>query len=129
MTLRAFKHHGLVTPIVWVKDGAEALDYLFRRGDYADRPHEHKLKLLLIDLKMPKVDGIEVLRQVKSNPATAGLPVVMLTSSAEESDIVASYNLGVNSYIVKPVDFNHFIDEVYKVGFYWAILNKTPNSG
>jgi two-component system, response regulator len=127
MTMRALQRKHLANRLVWVKDGAEALDFLFRRGAYAQRP-EGLPKLLLLDLKMPKVDGIEVLREVKSNEATRTLPVVMLTSSAEERDIVASYSLGVNSYIVKPVDFVKFVEEVAKAGCYWVLVNRLPNA-
>ena len=127
MTIRALRRNNLANHLVWVKDGAEALDFIFRRGAYAQRP-EGAPKLVLLDLKMPKVDGIEVLRQVKSNEATRTIPVVMLTSSAEERDIVASYSLGVNSYIVKPVDFASFVDEVAKAGCYWVLVNRLPGS-
>ena len=127
MTIRALRRNNLANHLVWVKDGAEALDFIFRRGAYAQRP-EGAPKLVLLDLKMPKVDGIEVLRQVKSNEATRTIPVVMLTSSAEERDIIASYSLGVNSYIVKPVDFASFVDEVAKAGCYWVLVNRLPGS-
>lgn len=127
MTMRALRRNNLANHLVWVKDGAEALDFIFRRGAYAQRP-EGAPKLVLLDLKMPKVDGIEVLRQVKSNEATRTIPVVMLTSSAEERDIVASYSLGVNSYIVKPVDFASFVDEVAKAGCYWVLVNRLPGT-
>jgi len=127
MTIRALWRNNLANHLVWVKDGAEALDFIFRRGAYAQRP-EGAPKLVPLDLKMPKVDGIEVLRQVKSNEATRTIPVVMLTSSAEERDIVASYSLGVNSYIVKPVDFASFVDEVAKAGCYWVLVNRLPGS-
>ena len=127
MTMRALQRNNLANHLVWVKDGAEALDFIFRRGAYAQRP-EGAPKLVLLDLKMPKVDGIEVLRQVKSNEQTRTIPVVMLTSSAEERDIVASYSLGVNSYIVKPVDFASFVDEVAKAGCYWVLVNRLPGS-
>ncbi|MGH8314295.1 MAG: response regulator [Steroidobacterales bacterium] len=127
MTMRALRRNNLANRLVWVKDGAEALDFIFRRGEYASRP-EGAPKLVLLDLKMPKVDGIEVLRQVKSNEATRTIPVVMLTSSAEERDIVASYSLGVNSYIVKPVDFANFVDEVAKAGCYWVLVNRLPGT-
>ncbi|MCW5627073.1 MAG: response regulator, partial [Burkholderiales bacterium] len=103
MTLRALKRNKVANSIVWVRDGAEALDFLFRRGAFADR-HEARPKLVLLDLKMPKVDGLEVLRQLKQDEALRSIPVVMLTSSAEERDIVESYGLGVNSYLVKPVN-------------------------
>ncbi len=127
MTMRALRRHNLANHLVWVKDGAEALDFIFRRGAYAQRP-EGAPKLVLLDLKMPKVDGIEVLRQVKSNEETKTIPVVMLTSSAEERDIVASYSLGANSYIVKPVDFASFVDEVAKAGCYWVLVNRLPGT-
>jgi two-component system response regulator len=127
MTIRALRRNNLANRLVWVKDGAEALDFIFRRGTYASRPAGAP-KLVLLDLKMPKVDGIEVLRQVKSNEETKTIPVVMLTSSAEERDIVASYSLGVNSYIVKPVDFAKFVDEVVKAGCYWVLVNRLPGA-
>lgn len=127
MTMRALRRHNLANHLVWVKDGAEALDFIFRRGAYAQRP-EGAPKLVLLDLKMPKVDGIEVLRQIKSNEETKTIPVVMLTSSAEERDIVASYSLGANSYIVKPVDFASFVDEVAKAGCYWVLVNRLPGT-
>ena len=125
MTIRALRRKNLANNLVWVKDGAEALDFVFRRGAYASRPDESP-KLVLLDLKMPKVDGIEVLRQIKSNEGTKAMPVVMLTSSAEERDIVASYAFGVNSYVVKPVDFSNFVVEVAKAGCYWILVNRLP---
>lgn len=125
MTIRALKRKNLANRLVWVKDGAEALDFIFRRGAHASRSPTLP-KLLLLDLKMPKVDGIEVLRQVKSHEETRTMPVVILTSSAEERDVVASYSLGVNSYVVKPVDFAKFADEVAKAGCYWVLVNRVP---
>ncbi len=125
MTIRALSGKHLTSRLVRVKDGAEALDFIFRRGAYARRPAGLP-KLLLLDLKMPKVDGIEVLREVKSTEETRAMPVVMLTSSAEEKDIIASYSLGVNSYIVKPVDFVKFVEEVAKAGCYWMLVNRLP---
>ena len=125
MTIRALQGKNLTNRLVRVKDGAEALDFIFRRGAYSERPAGLP-KLLLLDLKMPKVDGIEVLREVKSAEETKLMPVVVLTSSAEERDIAASYMLGVNSYIVKPVDFVKFVDEVAKAGCYWVLLNRLP---
>ena len=125
MTIRALRRKNLANNLVWVKDGAEALDYIFRRGAYASRPNGTP-KLVLLDLKMPKVDGIEVLRQIKANEETRAMPVVMLTSSAEERDIVASYAFGVNSYVVKPVDFSSFVVEVAKTGCYWVLVNRLP---
>ena len=127
MTIRALRRNNLANHLVRVKDGAEALDFIFRRGAYASRPAGAP-KLVLLDLKMPKVDGIEVLRQVKSNEETKAIPVVMLTSSAEERDIIASYSLGVNSYVVKPVDFAKFVDEVAKAGCYWVLVNRLPGA-
>jgi CheY-like chemotaxis protein len=127
MTTRALRRQNLTNRLVWVKDGAEALDFIFRRGAYASRPVGLP-KLVLLDLKMPKVDGIEVLRQIKSNDETKTIPVVMLTSSAEERDIVASYSLGVNSYVVKPVDFSEFVEEVSKAGCYWLLVNRLPGA-
>jgi two-component system, response regulator len=123
MTIRALKTQGLANNVTWVKDGAEALDFLFRQGAYAGRLNRQP-KLVLLDLKMPKVDGIEVLRKVKQDKHTSHIPVVMLTSSAEESDLVRSYELGVNSYLVKPVEFDRFVEEVSKAGCYWAVMNR-----
>ena len=125
LTLRSLKKHNLANNVVWVKDGAEALDFMFRTGSYAGRANGHP-RLILLDLKLPKVDGIEVLRRLKSDPKTNTVPIAMLTSSAEERDIVESYKLGVNSYLVKPVDFAQFIQVVSQAGLYWAVLNKTP---
>ena len=124
LTLRAFKKQRLSNAVVWVKDGQEALDYLFREGPYAGRVNGHP-HLVLLDLKMPKVDGLEVLRRVKSSPKLKFIPVVMLTSSAEEVDIVRSYELGVNSYIVKPVEFDNFFETVMGLGMYWTLQNRT----
>ena len=125
MTVRALKKKALGNSITWVKDGAEALEYLFCRGRYADRRCTVP-KLVLLDIKMPKVDGVEVLRAIRADERLATTPVVMLTSSAEESDMVSSYKRGVNSYIVKPVDFDAFVEQVAKLGFYWVVMNRTP---
>jgi two-component system response regulator len=125
MTMRALKRKGLANHVTWVKDGQEALDFIFCTGAYETRTNGHP-KLILLDLKMPKVDGIEVLRRIKGDERTKTIPVVMLTSSAQESDIVRSYELGVNSYIVKPVKFDAFLEEVSKAGCYWAVMNKVP---
>ena len=127
MTIRVLRRKNLTNHLAWVKDGAEALDFIFRRGAYASRPAGAP-KLVLLDLKMPKVDGIEVLRQIKANEETKAIPVVMLTSSAEERDMVASYALGVNSYVVKPVEFASFVDEVAKAGCYWMLVNRLPTA-
>ena len=126
MTLRALRRNNLANRIHWVKDGEEALEYMFGTGAYAQRDPSALPRLVLLDIKMPKVDGIEVLRQVKARDETRTMPVVMLTSSAQERDIVASYSLGVNSYVVKPVEFGKFADEVAKAGCYWVLLNRVP---
>jgi two-component system response regulator len=126
MTLRALKRHHLTNGIEWFEDGATAIDYLLRRGSYASRSSGDP-RLILLDLKMPKLDGIDVLRVLKADAATRTIPVVMLTSSNEESDIVRSYDLGVNSYIVKPVEFTKFVEEVSKLGIYWIAMNKIPS--
>jgi len=125
MTMRALKKEGLANRVTWVKDGAEALDYVFRQGAYEGRTGG-ELKLVLLDLKMPKVDGIDVLRRLKHDARTAHIPVVMLTSSAEEIDMVRSYELGVNSYLVKPVEFERFVEQVSRAGCYWVIMNHLP---
>jgi CheY-like chemotaxis protein len=124
LTIRAFEKRNLGNEIIWVKDGEEALNYLFARSEYEDRAVENTPKVILLDLKMPKVGGMEVLEEIRSHPTTKYIPVVVLTSSNEEKDIVKSYELGVNSYIVKPVDFNKFTEAVSDVGYYWMLLNK-----
>ena len=125
LTMRALRSNNLANNVTWIKNGAEALDFVFCRGAYSSRKNDHP-KLILLDLKLPKVNGIEVLRQIKSDERTRAIPVVVLTSSAEERDIVESYRLGVNSYLVKPVDFEHFGETVAKAGFYWMLMNKAP---
>jgi CheY-like chemotaxis protein len=125
LTLKALSKHKLANEVFVVRDGAQALDYLLRRGAYAQRPVGHPA-VVLLDIKMPKVDGIEVLRQIKSHPQLRVVPVVMLTSSREEQDLVASYQLGVNAYVVKPVDFHDLVDAVGKVGLFWAAVNEPP---
>ncbi|MGB0134806.1 response regulator [Dokdonella sp.] len=125
MTLRTLKKRGIANNVEWVRDGAEALDYLFCTGSYADRKNGHP-KLVLLDLKMPKLDGHEVLEKMKSDPRTRTIPVVMMTSSREEGDLVASYQLGVNSFVVKPVQFDEFAETVAQVGMYWMIANQAP---
>ena len=126
LTLRALKKRNLANHLVWVKDGAEALEYIFGASTDAQLKVNHVPKVNLLDLKMPKVDGLEVLRRLKSNEQTKRIPVVVLTSSREEQDIVESYQLGVNSYIVKPVEFENFSEAVAQLGLYWLLLNQPP---
>ena len=128
LTLAALAEHNLANEVVTARDGAEALDYLHRRGAHAGR-EDNLPVVVLLDIKMPKVSGIEVLRQMKADPALKRVPVVMLTSSKEEPDLAACYDLGVNAYVVKPVDFTQFVDAVKQVGAFWAVLNETPPEG
>ncbi|MEA3202223.1 MAG: hypothetical protein QOE90_3651 [Thermoplasmata archaeon] len=121
LTLRAFKRNHIANEIVVMQDGAKAVDYLFGRGDEAPLP-----SLVLLDLKLPKVDGLDVLRRIRGAPSTRLLPVVVLTSSREEADVVRSYSLGANSYIQKPVDFAQFMEAVKQLGLYWLVLNESP---
>jgi len=125
LTLDALAQHNLANEVITLHDGAEALDYLFRRGPFADRTTTNPA-VVLLDLKMPKVDGIEVLRQLKSDPDLKTIPIVVMTSSREEQDLVASYQLGVNAYIVKPVEFPEFVKAVRVLGVFWAVLNEPP---
>jgi two-component system response regulator len=125
LALHALKKNNLTNQIQVVRDGAEALDFLFCTGAYQDRRElGRQPRLILLDLKLPKVDGLEVLRRLKSDEHTRSIPVVMMTSSREESDVVESYRLGVNSYIVKPVDFDQFTEAVRQLGLYWMLLNQ-----
>lgn len=124
LTLRSFRKHRIVNSIQVVRDGQEALEYLFATGRYASRRASDLPKVVLLDVKMPFVDGIEVLRRVREEPATHDLPVVMLTSSSRDRDAIECYDLGVNSYIVKPVDFEQFHEAARVIGFYWLLLNK-----
>ncbi len=126
LTLRALRKSNLANRVFHVKDGAEALDFIFATGAYTGRRVENGFKVILLDLKLPKVDGLEVLRRVKSDERTKTNPVVVLTSSKEERDVVESYKLGVNSYMVKPVDFDQFIQVVRELGMYWMVLNEPP---
>jgi two-component system response regulator len=126
LALRALRKNNLANNILVVTDGEEALDFVFARGAFSERKIENGPKVILLDLKLPKVDGLEVLRAIKSDPHTKIIPVVVLTSSKEESDIVESYRLGVNSYIVKPVDFGKFVAAVRDLGLYWLLLNQAP---
>jgi two-component system response regulator len=126
LALHALKKNNLANRIKVVRDGAEALDFLFGNGEFSQRDPTGAPKVVLLDLKLPKVDGLEVLERIKSDPLTQTLPVVMLTSSREERDVVESYQLGVNSYIVKPVDFEQFTEAVRQLGLYWLLLNEPP---
>ena len=126
LTLHALERGKVANQVSVVRDGEDALDFLFWRGPYANRSFDHPTKLVLLDLKLPKVDGMEVLRQVKGDPRTKTIPLVIRTSSKEERDLVSSYNLGVNSYIQKPVDFDQFRETVKNVGLYWLVTNQPP---
>jgi CheY-like chemotaxis protein len=126
LTLHAFKKNKISNEVRVVKDGAEALDFLFGKGKYIDRRIDDLPTIILLDLKLPKVDGLEVLRQIRANELTKFLPVVILTSSKEEQDIINGYSLGVNSYVRKPVDFNQFTEAVRNLGLYWLLLNESP---
>ena len=126
LTMRALNKINLANKVYWIKDGAEALEFIFCTGKYVNRSPLNGPRLILLDLKLPKVDGIQVLEKIKADPVTRIIPVVMLTSSQEENDIVESYKLGINSYIVKPVDFQKFMETVSNAGFYWMLINKTP---
>ena len=128
LTLHALRLHHLANRIQVARDGEEALDFLFYRGIYAERSDRPLPHLVLLDLKLPKVDGLEVLREIKANPSTRPLPVVILTSSKEERDLISSYQLGVNSYIQKPVDFDQFRETVRQLGLYWLVTNQPPPS-
>ena len=126
MTLRALRRNNLANKVHWVKDGEQALEYMFRSGAYAGRDPSSVPKLVMLDIKMPKIDGIEVLRRLKASDETRTIPVVVMTSSNEERDVIESYRLGVNSYIVKPVQFEQFLETVAKIGLYWVITNRAP---
>ena len=125
LTLAALDEHNLANEVIVARNGAEALDYLFHRSEFADRPRGNPA-LILLDIKMPKVDGLELLRQIKSDENFKLIPVVMLTSSREERDLIESYRLGVNAYVVKPVDFDKFVKAVSGLGLFWAVINETP---
>ena len=126
LTLRALRLHRIANSVKVVHDGAEALDFLFCRGAYADRSPDELPQLVLLDLKLPKVPGLDVLKKLRQEPRTHRLPVVILTSSNVESDLAASYDLGANSYIRKPVDFTQFMEAVERLGLYWLVLNEVP---
>jgi len=125
LTLSALEEHNLANEVIVVRDGAEALDYLYQRGKFAG--HANGLPVVvLLDLKMPKVDGLQVLKQMRDDPLLRHIPVVMITSSREEQDLIRSYQLGVNAYVVKPMDFQQFVASIKEVGFFWAVINEPP---
>lgn len=126
LTIRALNKHNLGNNLVHVNDGAEALDFIFARGEYSGNKIENTPKVILLDIKMPKVDGLEVLKQIKSDDRTKKIPIVMMTSSKEEQDVIKSYSYGVNSYVVKPVEFEEFAKAVADLGLYWLITNQSP---
>ena len=126
LTILAFKEHNIMNKVVVARDGAEALDYLLATGVYNGRDINELPQVVLLDLKLPKIDGLEVLRQIRANDITGLLPVVILTSSKEEADLISSYQLGANSYIRKPVDFEQFSEAIRELGLYWLILNEIP---
>ncbi|MEW6212682.1 MAG: response regulator [Acidobacteriota bacterium] len=125
LTLTALAEHNLANEVIVARDGVEAMDYLYRRGRFDQMPNGNPL-VIFLDLKMPRMDGLEVLRQVKGDPDLKTIPVVVLTSSAEEQDVVESYNLGVNAYVVKPVVFDNFIEVVKQLGLFWVLMNEPP---
>ncbi len=127
LALRALKKNNLANNVIRVCDGEEALDFIFARGPFKDKKKLNIPKLILLDLKLPKINGLEVLKIIKNDPITKIIPIVVLTSSKEENDMIESYRLGVNSYIVKPVDFDKFIDSVKDIGLYWLLLNQQPD--
>ena len=126
LTLRALKKNNISNQVIVARDGAEALDYLFGNGEHSGRDMNLRPQVVLLDLKLPKVDGLEVLRQVRANESTKLLPVVILTSSDEEQDRLKGYGLGANSYVRKPIDFNQFLEAVRQLGLYWLVLNEQP---
>lgn len=126
LTLRAFRRNNILNPVVVARDGEEALDYLFATGSYSGRDTRQQPQVVLLDLKLPKVDGLEVLRRLRADPRTRLLPVVILTTSNEERDILASYQLGANGYVRKPVDFDQFLEAARQLGLYWLVLNVPP---
>lgn len=126
LTMMALEDSNLSNHVVWLKNGKEALDFVFAEGEYANRDIINQPRVILLDLKMPKVGGLEVLKRIRADQRTRKIPVAILTSSKEEKDIIESYELGVNSYIVKPVDFEQFTKSVKEIGYYWALINQPP---
>jgi CheY-like chemotaxis protein len=128
LAILALKERNLANKLVWVKDGAEALDFIFSTGAYANRQADNHPSVILLDLRLPKVDGLEVLRRIKKDEKTRRIPVVVVTSSKEDKDVVASYDLGVNSFISKPVEFDEFAKVLSELGYYWLFINRPPDS-
>jgi two-component system response regulator len=126
LTIRGLRKNNLANRLLHINDGSEALDFIFSRNKYADNKIGNALKLILLDLKLPKVDGLDILRTVKSDPSTKAIPVIVLTSSREDRDVIDSYKLGVNSYVVKPVNYESFSKAVAELGLYWMMLNVPP---
>ncbi len=126
MTIRSLKKHHLTNKLTWLEDGAKAVDFLFAKGEYSGRDVKNTPKVIFLDLKLPKIDGLEVLEKIKSDEQLSTIPVVVLTSSKEEQDVVKSYHLGVNSYIVKPVEFENFAKAIAEAGLYWLVTNTSP---
>jgi len=126
MTLRALKKGGFLNRVLWVKDGVEALDFVNCRGMFAEREPHQALRLILLDLKMPRLDGLDVLRELKSNSRQSSIPVVVMTSSNQERDIAETYRLGVNGYVTKPVQYTEFSEAVAQIGMYWLLVNQSP---
>jgi CheY-like chemotaxis protein len=129
LTIRTLKKNNLSNNLVWVKDGAEAIDFLFGQGKYSDRQTSIKPRVILLDLRLPKVDGLEVLKRIKNDERTKCIPVVVLTSSKEDRDIAESYEYGVNSFITKPVGFDSFVKVISELGMYWLLVNHAPENG
>jgi two-component system response regulator len=127
LTLRAFKKNNIANDVVVTRDGVEALDYLFGNGVYADRDANDTPRIILLDLKLPKVDGLQVLERLRTDERTKLTPVVILTSSKEEQDLISGYKLGANSYVRKPVDFHQFVEAVRQIGLYWLLINESPH--
>ena len=127
LTMTALSDYNLANEVVVVRDGEQALDYLYRRGEFNTRSDDDNPAVLLLDLKLPKVDGLEVLQQIRSDERLKLIPVVVLTSSHEEKDIMRSYRLGVNAYVVKPVDFHEFVNAIKELGVFWAVINQPPS--
>jgi two-component system, response regulator len=126
LTLRALKKHNLANEVYIAEDGEEAIDFIFAKGKFANRSHSKPLKVIFLDLKLPKISGLDVLKKIKSDPSTKKLPVVIITSSKEDPDIKAAYDLGTNGYVVKPVDFNDFIKAMQNTGLFWLLVNEAP---